>query len=137
MTEEENIIKVGSLPDIVPVFPLPGALVFPGASLPLNIFEPRYLSMTNDSLAKGRWIGMVQPRDTMEHPVPDKVGIFEVGSLTRITSYENIDEKRVLVRPAKVYENRRRRVEQAGISDTEEDPDAKYQVQDCHVVAGE
>jgi len=97
MTEEENIIKVGSLPDIVPVFPLPGALVFPGASLPLNIFEPRYLSMTNDSLAKGRWIGMVQPRDTMEHPVPDKVGIFEVGSLTRITSYENIDEKRVLI----------------------------------------
>ena len=51
------------LPSVLPVFPLPGALLLPGGRLPLNIFEPRYLAMTRDSLAGDRLIGMVQPRD--------------------------------------------------------------------------
>ena len=50
-----------SLPKTLPIFPLPGAIVMPGAELPLNIFEPRYLNMINDAIASHRMIGMVQP----------------------------------------------------------------------------
>ena len=49
------------LPSEIAVFPLPGALLLPGGRLPLNIFEPRYLAMTQDSLAAGRMFGMIQP----------------------------------------------------------------------------
>ena len=49
------------LPDGFPVFPLAGALLLPRGRLPLNIFEPRYLAMTEDALAAGRMFGMIQP----------------------------------------------------------------------------
>ena len=49
------------LPDILPIFPLPGVVVLPNGNLPLNIFEPRYISMVEDALGKNRMIGMIQP----------------------------------------------------------------------------
>ena len=49
------------LPDILPIFPLPGVIVLPNGNLPLNIFEPRYISMVEDALGKNRMIGMIQP----------------------------------------------------------------------------
>ena len=56
------MIKAADLPDVVPVFPLTGALMLPRARLPLHIFEPRYLAMLDDALKSGnRLIGMVQP----------------------------------------------------------------------------
>ncbi len=52
----------GELPEIIPVFPLPGALLLPRGQMPLNIFEPRYLAMVDDALRDGhRLIGMIQP----------------------------------------------------------------------------
>ena len=54
--------KFDDLRDILPIFPLPGALLLPGGRLPLNIFEPRYLNMVHDAVAGDRMIGMIQPR---------------------------------------------------------------------------
>ncbi len=52
-----------SLPTTIPIFPLPGALLLPGGQLPLHIFEPRYIAMTEDALAGNKIIGMIQPRE--------------------------------------------------------------------------
>jgi Lon protease-like protein len=73
----------------VPIFPLAGALLFPGAQLPLHIFEPRYRSMVRDALASDRLIGMIQPRDQREPP-----SLFEVGCLGRIASAEELEDGR-------------------------------------------
>ena len=61
-------LRVGGLPPELPVFPLAGALLLPGGKLPLNIFEPRYLSLVEDALAGDRLFGMIQPND---HPADD------------------------------------------------------------------
>jgi Lon protease-like protein len=75
----------GELPAIIPVFPLPGALLLPRGQMPLNIFEPRYLAMIDDAMAdRHRLIGMIQP-DTA-HPGPDdKPNLYKIGCVGRIT----------------------------------------------------
>jgi Lon protease-like protein len=73
----------------VPVFPLAGALLFPGAQLPLHVFEPRYRAMVRDALGSDRLIGMIQPRDQAEPP-----SLFEVGCLGRISACEELDDGR-------------------------------------------
>jgi len=73
----------------IPVFPLAGAILFPGAQLPLHIFEPRYRAMIADALAGDRLIGMVQPRDQSEPPL-----LFEVGCLGRIVGADPLDDGR-------------------------------------------
>jgi Lon protease-like protein len=73
----------------VPVFPLAGALLFPGAQLPLHVFEPRYRAMVRDALASDRLIGMIQPRDQAEPPA-----LFEIGCLGRISACEELDDGR-------------------------------------------
>ncbi|MBV8686677.1 MAG: LON peptidase substrate-binding domain-containing protein [Alphaproteobacteria bacterium] len=73
----------------IPVFPLAGAILFPGAQLPLHIFEPRYRAMVADALAGDRLIGMVQPRDQHEPPA-----LFEVGCLGRIVGADPLDDGR-------------------------------------------
>lgn len=73
----------------VPVFPLAGALLFPGGQLPLHIFEPRYREMVRDALAGERLIAMVQPRDSREPP-----GLFRVGCLGRIGACEELADGR-------------------------------------------
>lgn len=85
--------KTADLPDTLPVFPLPGALVFPRWDLPLNIFEPRYLNMFDDAMRGHRLIGMVQSMGgTRERPE-----IARVGCAGRITSYAETDDGRYLV----------------------------------------
>jgi Lon protease-like protein len=81
----------------VPVFPLAGAVLFPGAQLPLHIFEPRYRAMIRDAMATDRLIGMVQPK----HAPSDAEGdgratpaLFEVGCLGRIGACEELDDGR-------------------------------------------
>src|ERR1700689_2986315 len=75
----------GDLPELIPVFPLPGALLLPRGQMPLNIFEPRYLAMVDDSLRDGhRLIGMIQP-DTAHTDSPDRPRLFTVGCAGRIT----------------------------------------------------
>jgi uncharacterized protein len=73
------------LPELIPVFPLPGALLLPRGQMPLNIFEPRYLAMVDDALRDGhRLIGMIQP-DVSHSPDETKPVLFRVGCVGRIT----------------------------------------------------
>jgi Lon protease-like protein len=73
----------------IPVFPLAGAILFPGGQLPLHIFEPRYRAMIADALAGDRLIGMIQPRDQNEPPA-----LFEVGCLGKIVGADALDDGR-------------------------------------------
>jgi uncharacterized protein len=87
-----------ALPGVIPVFPLPGALLLPRGQMPLNIFEPRYLAMTDDALRSGhRLIGMIQPDPT--HPGPDqnKPNLFRVGCVGRITQFAESGDGRYLI----------------------------------------
>jgi Lon protease-like protein len=83
------------LPQVVPLFPLPGVLLLPGGRLPLNIFEPRYLAMLRDALAGERAIGMIQPREEAEDVGAAKV--YETGCLGRITAFSETDDGRYLI----------------------------------------
>ena len=86
------------LPNAIPVFPLPGALLLPRGQLPLNIFEPRYLTMVDDALRSGlRLIGMIQPDPV--HPGPDeaKPQLFRVGCVGRITQLAESGDGRYLI----------------------------------------
>lgn len=73
----------------ISIFPLAGAIVFPGMQLPLHIFEPRYRALVGDALARDRMIGMVQPRDNKDVPA-----LFEIGCLGRIGDVEAMDDGR-------------------------------------------
>ena len=85
------------LPEILPVFPLPGALLLPRGQMPLNIFEPRYLAMIDDALRSGhRLIGMIQPDPA--HPGPeDKPNLFKIGCVGRITQLAETGNGRYLL----------------------------------------
>jgi Lon protease-like protein len=87
----------GELPEIIPVFPLPGALLLPRGQMPLNIFEPRYLAMVDDSLRDGhRLIGMIQPDVThsRNEAVP---ALFRVGCVGRITQLAESGDGRYIL----------------------------------------
>lgn len=81
----------------LPIFPLTGVLLLPGGRLPLNVFEPRYLNMVNDALARDRMIGMVQPKEHHRDPVPGDAPIFPVGCAGRIVSFAEADDGRILI----------------------------------------
>ena len=59
-------MKKEELPNIIPVFPLSNFIIFPKTSVPLNIFEPRYIEMINDSMRNNKLIGMIQPKNSKE-----------------------------------------------------------------------
>ncbi len=86
-----------SLPETIPVFPLPGALLLPHGRLPLNIFEPRYLNLIEDALGQGRMMGMVQPVRVEPDPVSDTAELYQTGCLGRITSFAETDDGRFLI----------------------------------------
>ena len=99
-----NVIYKGSadLPEVIPVFPLPGALLLPRGQMPLNIFEPRYLAMVDDSMRDGhRLIGMIQPDPShpdSAHPgSPEKPTLFKVGCVGRITQLAESGDGRYLM----------------------------------------
>ena len=83
-----------SLPETIPIFPLTGVLLLPGGRLPLNIFEPRYLAMTEDALRSDRLIGMIQPSDFSDGEAPP---IFSTGCAGRIISFAETDDGRYLI----------------------------------------
>lgn len=85
--------QIGDLPQLIPVFPLDGALLLPGGELPLQIFEPRYLNMVDDVMAGDRVIGMIQTRGG-SRARPRLAG---VGCLGRITSYAETSDGRYLI----------------------------------------
>lgn len=89
----ETYRKLSDLPDVIPVFPLSGVLLFPRWSLPLNIFEPRYLNMIDDAMSGARMIGMIQSQgDDRAHP-----SLAATGCAGRITSYSETDDGRYLI----------------------------------------
>ncbi len=88
--------RIGGLPEIIPVFPLTGALLLPHGRLPLNIFEPRYLAMVEDCLAGGRVLGMIQG-DGSRPRTERGTAIFSVGCLGRLTSFSETDDGRFLI----------------------------------------
>jgi hypothetical protein len=85
------------LPEVIPVFPLPGALLLPRGQMPLNIFEPRYLAMIDDALRDGhRLIGMIQP-DGSQAGRADEPPLFKVGCVGRITQLAESGDGRYLI----------------------------------------
>jgi Lon protease-like protein len=99
-----NVIYKGSadLPEVIPVFPLPGALLLPRGQMPLNIFEPRYLAMVDDSMRDGhRLIGMIQPDPSHADPAhpghEEKPALFKVGCVGRITQLAESGDGRYLL----------------------------------------
>jgi Lon protease-like protein len=86
--------KVSDLPEVIPVFPLDGALLLPGGVLPLRIFEPRYLNMIDDAMAGARMIGMVQTGVGSDRVRP---ALARVGCAGRITSYAETGDGKYLI----------------------------------------
>ncbi len=85
------------LPEVIPVFPLPGALLLPRGQMPLNIFEPRYLAMVDDAFRDGhRLIGMIQP-DAAHSRNPDHPTLFKVGCVGRITQLAESGDGRYIL----------------------------------------
>lgn len=83
------------LPDTIPLFPLPGALLLPRARLPLHIFEPRYLAMLDDTLKTShRLIGMVQPRDV---PEGSAARLQSIGCAGRVTQFSETEDGRYMI----------------------------------------
>jgi Lon protease-like protein len=87
---------LGDLPAEIAVFPLSGALLLPEGRLPLNIFEPRYLAMVEDSMASGRMLGMVQGDPSLPRQDGDSQ-LYRVGCLGRISSFAETDDGRFLI----------------------------------------
>jgi Lon protease-like protein len=84
----------------MPVFPLKGAILLPRATLPLNIFEPRYLAMLDDVLAGERVLGIIQPERTdgaEESPAGKSSPLKRVGCAGRLTAYQELDDGRMLI----------------------------------------
>ena len=86
--------KINDLPDTLSVFPLSNFIFFPNTSAPLNIFEPRYIQMIEESIKSNRMIGMVQPKRILS---PKKPELFKVGCLGKITSFNETEDGRFVI----------------------------------------
>tara|TARA_B100000700_G_scaffold19589_1_gene19142 strand:+ start:88 stop:732 length:645 start_codon:yes stop_codon:yes gene_type:complete len=86
--------KIEELPNKIPVFPLSNFIIFPEITVPLNIFEPRYINMVDDSMKNSRMIGMIQPRKNSNNQNPE---LFDIGCLGKITSFNETDDGRYLI----------------------------------------
>lgn len=88
--------SLADLPETIPIFPLPGALLLPRARLPLNVFEPRYLAMLEDTLkSEHRLIGMIQPVAVPEGQAPTR--LHRIGCAGRVTAFQETDDGRYLI----------------------------------------
>ena len=82
------------LPKKIPVFPLSNFIIFPKTTVPLNIFEPRYIQMIDDSMKSNRYIGMIQPKKTGDLKKPD---LHKIGCVGKITSFNETEDGRYLI----------------------------------------
>ena len=84
------------LPKKIPIFPLSNFIIFPKTTVPLNIFEPRYLDMINDSMKNNKLIGMIQPKilKSIDNNLPE---LHQIGCLGKITSFKETNDKRYLI----------------------------------------
>ena len=89
-------MKKDELPNIIPVFPLSNFIIFPKTTVPLNIFEPRYIEMINDSMKTNKLIGMIQPK-YLNKSKTDIPILHQIGCLGKITSFKEADDGRYLI----------------------------------------
>ena len=89
-------MKKEDLPKKIAIFPLSNFIIFPKTSVPLNIFEPRYIEMINDSMRKDKLIGMIQPKFLKKNKL-DTTDLYEVGCLGKIISFKETDDGRYLI----------------------------------------
>ena len=88
-------MKLNELPSNLPVFPLSNFIIFPKTTVPLNIFEPRYLDMINDSMKSNKMIGIIQPKDSVnQNKIP---ALHKIGCLGKITSFRETEDGRYLI----------------------------------------
>ena len=87
-------MKINDLPNTIPVFPLSNFIIFPKTTVPLNIFEPRYIDMINDSMKSNKLIGMIQPKNSNNQIKPD---LHDIGCLGKITSFRETEDGRFLI----------------------------------------
>ena len=88
-------MKIIDLPKKIPVFPLSNFIIFPKTTVPLNIFEPRYIDMVNDSMKSDKIIGMIQPKSSSNKDnIPN---LHDVGCLGKITSFKETEDGRYLI----------------------------------------
>ena len=92
MTRNPFAPGLEDMPACIPVFPLPGVLLLPGGKLPLNIFAPRYLAMTQDALGTDRLIGMIQPQEE-----EGDASLHRTGCVGRITSFSETEDGRFMI----------------------------------------
>ena len=85
---------MNKFPKKIPVFPLSNFIIFPHTTVPLNIFEPRYLEMINDSMKNDKLIGLIQPKKDNLDSVPD---LHQIGCLGEITSFKKLPDNRCLI----------------------------------------
>ena len=88
-------MKINELPKKISVFPLNNFIIFPKTTVPLNIFEPRYIDMVNDSMKSNKLIGLIQPKkkiDDLSAPI-----LHNIGCLGKITSFKETDDGRYLI----------------------------------------
>ena len=84
-----------NLPNIIPVFPLSNFIIFPKTTVPLNIFEERYIDMIDDSMQSNKFIGMIQPKKTSDGLTPPV--LHDIGCLGKITSFKETEDRRYLI----------------------------------------
>ena len=86
---------MNNLPKIIPVFPLSNFIIFPKTTVPLNIFEPRYIDMINDSMKLNKLIGMIQPKKVIDELTPPI--LHNIGCLGKITSFKETEDGRYVI----------------------------------------
>tara|TARA_B100001939_G_C16774434_1_gene544086 strand:- start:186 stop:830 length:645 start_codon:yes stop_codon:yes gene_type:complete len=88
-------MKITELPNNIPVFPLSNFIIFPKTTVPLNIFETRYIEMVNDSMKSNKMIGIIQPKSSKNDN--DEPNLYDVGCLGKITTFQETDDGRYLI----------------------------------------
>lgn len=97
-TLSERYPDAAAIPAHIPVFPLRGAILLPRASLPLQVFEPRYLAMVEDAIASARLIGIIQPEGGGEEsPAGKSNSLHKVGTAGRIVAFQELEDGRLLI----------------------------------------
>tara|TARA_B100000959_G_C14807393_1_gene552311 strand:- start:189 stop:839 length:651 start_codon:yes stop_codon:yes gene_type:complete len=91
MTDQQN------LPTKIPVFPLSNFIFFPKTSVPLNIFEPRYLQMVNDSIKKDHFFGMIQPKKIKKDFKQKNIPLYSIGCLGKIKNFSETEDGRIIL----------------------------------------
>jgi Lon protease-like protein len=87
-------MKKQDLPKIIPIFPLSNFIIFPDTTVPLNIFEPRYVEMINDSMKNNKLVGLIQPKKDNITSIQD---LYETGCMGKITSFKDTSDGRYLI----------------------------------------